>query len=88
MSSLRLSFISTLQLDSVPKYFTQRRSPRLSISTSSIGLEVTEKASLLSFLNRRESGLLQFVQYHGLDEGSSSASTTYASPDGPDSSRI
>uniref|UniRef100_A0A9I9CGA1 diaminopimelate epimerase n=1 Tax=Cucumis melo TaxID=3656 RepID=A0A9I9CGA1_CUCME len=64
--SLRLSFTSTLQLDSLPKYFARRRSPRLSVSASSAGLEVTEKAPSLSFLDHRESGLLHFVKYHGL----------------------
>ncbi|KAG7033854.1 Diaminopimelate epimerase, chloroplastic, partial [Cucurbita argyrosperma subsp. argyrosperma] len=70
--SLRSSVSSTLQLDSFSKYSARRRSPRLSVSASSAssassaGLEVTEKALSSSFLDRRESGLLHFVKYHGL----------------------
>ncbi|XP_023522285.1 diaminopimelate epimerase, chloroplastic-like, partial [Cucurbita pepo subsp. pepo] len=69
ISSLRSSVASTLQLDSFSKYSARRRSPRLSVSASSAssaGLEVTEKALSSSFLDRRESGLLHFVKYHGL----------------------
>ncbi|KAG7027308.1 Diaminopimelate epimerase, chloroplastic, partial [Cucurbita argyrosperma subsp. argyrosperma] len=64
--SLRSSFCSILQLDSIGKNSARRRSPRLSVSVTSAGLHVTEKASSLSFLERRESGFLHFVKYHGL----------------------
>ncbi|KAH7512981.1 diaminopimelate epimerase, chloroplastic [Ziziphus jujuba] len=42
------------------------RSPNLRVSASSMKLEAAEKASPVSFLDRRESGFLHFVKYHGL----------------------
>lgn len=63
---LRSSFSFILQLDSIAKISARRTSPRLSVSSSSTGLGVTEKAPSLSFLDRRESGVLHFVKYHGL----------------------
>ncbi|KAK9920729.1 hypothetical protein M0R45_029275 [Rubus argutus] len=65
-----LSPSSILKLNSL-REIVSPRIPRLSLSaaaaaSSSMSLEAAEKASPASFLDRRESGILHFVKYHGL----------------------
>lgn len=61
---------SILKLNSL-REIVSPRIPRLSLSaaaaaSSSMSVEAAEKASPASFLDRRESGILHFVKYHGL----------------------
>ncbi|KAJ0028745.1 hypothetical protein Pint_35493 [Pistacia integerrima] len=56
---------STLQLICSRSNLTIK-SPKFRVSASSMNIEAPEKASRASFLDRRESGFLHFVKYHGL----------------------
>lgn len=42
------------------------KTPNFRVSASSMSIGTPEKISMTSFLERRESGFLQFVKYHGL----------------------
>ncbi|KAJ9694545.1 hypothetical protein PVL29_010163 [Vitis rotundifolia] len=42
------------------------RSPNFRVSATSMSIEALEKDSQTSFLDRKESGFLHFVKYHGL----------------------
>lgn len=56
---------STLQLMCSQSNLTIK-SPKFRVSASSMSIDAPEKASRASFLDRRESGFLHFVKYHGL----------------------
>ncbi|OVA18278.1 Diaminopimelate epimerase [Macleaya cordata] len=68
--SLITSSIKPSQLPSQLKLFRSTtstiRNPSLRKSASSMGIETAPKAPQVSFLDRKESGILHFVKYHGL----------------------
>ncbi|CAK9147233.1 unnamed protein product [Ilex paraguariensis] len=72
LSSFTSSFRSSssffsLQMDTLKSITTSIRNPKFRvISASSIRIEAPEEASPASFLDRKESGFLHFVKYHGL----------------------
>ncbi|GMI80062.1 hypothetical protein like AT3G53580 [Hibiscus trionum] len=61
-----LRSISSLHFDSLRSNFFPLRNPNFRVSASSVRTGTPEKISTTSFLDRRESGFLHFVKYHGL----------------------
>ncbi|MBA0809647.1 hypothetical protein Gohar_025283 [Gossypium harknessii] len=57
---------SSLHFDSLRSNFSSLKNPNLRVSASSMSIGTPEKISTTSFLDRRESGFLHFVKYHGL----------------------
>ncbi|KAE8661074.1 Diaminopimelate epimerase [Hibiscus syriacus] len=64
--SAPLRSISSLHFDSRRSNISSLRNPKLRVSASSMRIGTPEKISTTSFLDRRESGFLHFVKYHGL----------------------
>ncbi|KAD5961760.1 hypothetical protein E3N88_13233 [Mikania micrantha] len=65
INSLKLSS-PTLQSNTITFTTTSLRNPNSRLSVSAISLSSQENVSQTSFLDRRESGVLHFVKYHGL----------------------
>ncbi|KAL8210515.1 hypothetical protein R6Q57_004952 [Mikania cordata] len=65
INSLKLSS-PTLQSNTITFTTTSLRNPNSRLSVSAISLSSQENGSQTSFLDRRESGVLHFVKYHGL----------------------
>ncbi|XP_022766179.1 diaminopimelate epimerase, chloroplastic-like [Durio zibethinus] len=57
--------ISSLRFDSLRSNLSLK-TPNFRVSASSMSIGTPEKISTTSFLDRRESGFLHFVKYHGL----------------------
>lgn len=57
--------ISSLHFNSLRSSFSLEK-PNFRVSASSMSIGAPEKTSTTSFLDRRESGFLHFVKYHGL----------------------
>ncbi|XP_021911625.1 diaminopimelate epimerase, chloroplastic [Carica papaya] len=56
---------SSLHFSSLTLNFTLKN-PSLCVSASAMSFETSERISTAAFLDRRESGFLHFVKYHGL----------------------
>ncbi|KAL4354034.1 hypothetical protein GQ457_06G007830 [Hibiscus cannabinus] len=61
-----LRSISSLHFGSLRSNSSSLRNPSIRVSASSMRVGTPEKISTASFLDRRESGFLHFVKYHGL----------------------
>ncbi|XP_057512943.1 diaminopimelate epimerase, chloroplastic-like [Actinidia eriantha] len=55
-----------LQQNTLKSINSHLRNPRIRVSASSMSIESTERVSNASFLDRKLSGFLHFVKYHGL----------------------
>ncbi|XP_057512882.1 diaminopimelate epimerase, chloroplastic-like [Actinidia eriantha] len=55
-----------LQQNTLKSITSHLRNPSIRVSDSSMSIESTERVSNASFLDRKQSGFLHFVKYHGL----------------------